>query len=275
MRIADYPPQEPLSENGQRYQTTTLGLGRGIEGRDVSLGAHPCQALSLFEANNPNGTVLAFLYGGGWTNGYKEMMAFMAPALTVAGVTFASIGYRLAPEFVFPTGWLDVARGVSWLRQHVAKYGGDPRRIFIGGHSAGGHYAALLAVRRDWQRATGLPVSVIRGCLPVSGIYDFLPGNGMAQRPRFLGAAVLNQESPASPLSNILSRPPPFLLAHGENDFPHLVTQAKRMEIALRAAGADVERIVLPGRDHFEACYDVGDPAGPWIPVALDWLRHH
>src|SRR5690606_18240698 len=116
-----------------------------------------------------------------------EWMAFMAPPLNEAGVSFASIGYRLALQHVFPSGLDDAAAALRWLYEHAADYGYDRDRIFIGGHSAGGHYASLLAVRRDWQTGFGLPIDVVRGCLPVSGVYDFGAESGLSQRPRFLG----------------------------------------------------------------------------------------
>jgi len=156
------------------------------------------------------------------------------------------------------------------LYRNAAEFGYDPARIFLGGHSAGGHYAALLAVRRDWQAQAGLPKDVIRGCLPISGVYDFGVQSGLSNRPRFLGAA--GNERPASPIDNIEGRPPPFLLAYGDLDFPHLMKQAERMEAALRAAGGDVERLVLKGRNHFTASYAGGEAGGPWVPAVLAWM---
>ena len=89
----------------------------------------PIRAPSIWRANNTNGVTLAFLHGGGWTNGYKEWMAFMAPAFVEAGITFASIGYRLAPQHVFPAGFEDACDGVAQVISHARKFGGD-RRVF-------------------------------------------------------------------------------------------------------------------------------------------------
>ena len=246
MKIEEYPPQEPPSDNARSYGDAVMRLGAGIEGIERHYGAEPYQSLAVFRAPAPNGTLLAFMHGGGWTNGYKEWMAFMAPAFTAAGVSFATIGYRLAPAHVFPAGVDDVIAQSLCCTRMRPSWGYDPTRIFLGGHSAGGHYAALLAVRRDWQAKAGLPQDVIRGCLPISGVYDFGAQSGLSNRPRFLGAA--GNETLASPIDNIESRPPPFLLAYGDQDFPHLMKQAERMEAALRAAGGDVERLVLTGR---------------------------
>ena len=270
MKLEDYPPQEPASDNARSYGETVMRLGAGVDGVERAFGPDPYQRVMVFRPSAANGTVLAFMHGGGWTNGYKEWMAFMAPAFTAEGVTFASIGYRLAPAHVFPAGVEDAAAAIALLHRSAAEFAFDPARIFLGGHSAGGHYAALLAVRRDWQRAAGLPGTVIRGCLPVSGVYDFGPQSGLSSRPRFLGAA--GNETRASPVENIEGVPPPFLLAHGDQDFPHLIKQAERMEAALRAAGGDAERLVLNGRNHFTASYAGGEAEGPWVPRALAWM---
>lgn len=273
MRPEDYPPQEPLSEVAQRYHDELLRRGAETAGEEVQLGDDPYQSLVLHVPERPNGTVLAFIHGGGWTAGYKEWMNFMAPAFTARGVLFASVGYRLAPTHSFPTGVEDVAHALGWLFRNVATYQGDPARLFIGGHSAGGHYASLLAVRRDWQAGEGLPATVVRGCLPISGVYDFTRSGGLTMRPRFLGSA--STEHRASPIHTIDGVPPPFLIAHGDRDFPHLMGQAARMEQALHDAGGTVERIVMPDRDHFSASYAGGEPDGPWVPKALDFMAAH
>lgn len=272
MRPEDYPPQEPFSENAQRYHDTVMRLGEGIVGEDISYGDDPYQTVLMFPAGEPDGSLLAFMHGGGWTNGYKEWMAFMAPPLNEAGISVASIGYRLAPQHLYPTGFDDAAAAIAMLHGSADEYGFDPRKIFVGGHSAGGHYASLLSVRRDWQGEYDLPDDVIRGCLPISGVYDFGPDSGLSQRPRFLGPA--DNEVPASPLLNIEGTPPPFLLAHGSEDFPHLMRQAERMEEALRARGGDATRIVLAGRNHFSASFAAGEPDGPWLKTALGWIKH-
>jgi|TARA_B110000495_G_C22922372_1_gene538885 arylformamidase len=272
MRIENYPPQEPFSEAGDKYAAEVMRRGQGTSGEDHSYGDDPYQSLSLHIPENPDGTILAFVHGGGWTSGYKEHMDFMAPPMLDAGIIFISIGYRLAPQHNFPTGVNDIAAALATIYQRIEKFGGNPERIFVGGHSAGGHYTALLAVRNDWQAKHNVPTTIIRGCVPISGVYNFAEGNGMAARPRFLGEA--DAEIAASPLYNI-QQTPPFLLAHGSVDFPHLVAQATEMEKALKAADADVSRIVFEGRNHFTASYAGGEADGPWVPEVIKWMGTH
>jgi len=270
-----YPPQEPLSPLGLAYQARIMALGEGIAGEEASYGDDPYQSLAVFRPEVASGDVLVFLHGGGWTSGYKEWMYFMAPALNAAGVTLVSAGYRLAPNHVFPAGFDDAADALAWVHRHIASHGGDPRRIFVGGHSAGGHYAALLAVSSAWRKARSLPADVLRGCLPVSGVYRFGEGSGLSARPRFLGSGNEAQvDAAASPLLRIEPDAcPPFLLTHGSRDFPHLVTQAQQMEAALRAAGVAVQVQILEGADHFEASVACGEHPAGWPALAAAWMR--
>jgi len=267
--IASYPPQEPFTEIGGKYHLRVQELAKGVVGENFAYGTDPYQEVAVFPSDKPDGRVLAFMHGGGWTNGYKEWMAFMAPALNELGITFVSIGYRLAPGVLWPVGVRDVAAGVAWIYTNIASHGGDPDRLILGGHSAGGHYASWLAVRDDWQGAAGVPEDVVKGAVPVSGVYDFTEGNGMPVRPRFLGPDPENEHD-ASPLSTI-RRTPPFLMAWGDNDFPQLMRQGDHMAAALIAAVAAVDVLVLEGCDHLGASYACGDKTAPWLAALDKW----
>ena len=278
MRIEEYPPQEPLSSDAARaYHAEVLRRGAAVVMEEIAYAGDPYQRLAIARPapGKATGTLLAVLHGGGWTSGYKEWMAFMAPAFTQAGIAFASIGYRLAPQHVFPTGYEDALAGLAWLHRNATRIGADPRRLFVGGHSAGGHYAALAAVTRDWQVRHALPLTAVRGALPLSGVYDFTATSGLSMRPRFLGPDGNGNEIAASPIRQIGGVPPPFLIAYGEDDFPHLRRQADAMEESLKKAGGTVEKMVLKGRNHFTAHYAGGEADGPWVSRAIAFMAVH
>jgi acetyl esterase/lipase len=270
MKQSDYPPQEPLSPAGETYGAECWRRGDGIEGLESAYGEDPYQRLIVYPAPKPDGRVLLFWHGGGWTSGYKEWMAFMAPAFTAAGVVFVSAGYRLAPTHVFPAALDDCAAAMRWVDAHIGEHGGEPSKLFIGGHSAGGHYASLLAVSARLSRARGLDPTRVRGCLPLSGVFDFGAASGLSVRPRFLGIDSANDVE-ASPIHQIETTPP-FLVACGTKDFPHLVTQASAFARALRAAGGLVEHLELADRTHFTASFAGGEAEGPWVPSALAFM---
>lgn len=260
-----YPPQEPLSPAALAYHNCVIKLGENVKGEQVAYGADPYQQILIYRASRPSSAALAFIHGGGWTNGCKEWMAFMAPAVNDMGLTFVSIGYRLAPLHLFPAGLDDCANALILVRELM-----DSTPLFVGGHSAGGHYAALLAVTDNWWRQRGLAANPIQGCLPLSGVYWFGEGSGLSRRPRFL--ADLDAERLASPIAQITDRTP-FLIAHGDQDFPHLIAQAKTMTSALQAAGNFVEYFALAGCDHFSASYEAGAASGAWLPRATSFIK--
>lgn len=266
-----YPPQEPLSEAGQAYADECWRRSGDFAGaQEHAYGADPYQRLLIYPPAEPDGRVLVFWHGGGWTSGYKEWMGFMGPVFAARGVTFVTAGYRLAPQHLFPAGLKNCMEAVGWVHANVPRFGGAPERIFVGGHSAGGHYAALLAVRRDWPKEAHLPLDVVRGCLAVSAVYDFTEGSGLSMRPRFLGTS--GNEHEASPIHNLQPPLPPFLVAHGSQDFPHLIGQAEAFCSALNELGGQVHRLIMEGRNHFSASYATGEPDGPWVSRADEFM---
>ena len=273
MRIEDYPPQPPRAAASQAYHDAVHELCYGIEGRDVAYGDDIYQHIALFPADAPNGTVLAFIHGGRWSYGYKETAAFMAPAFNAAGITLASLGHRLFPHR-YDAGFADVSSAIAWLANHAGEYGGDPQRIFVSGHSSGGHYAAQLAVTRDWQAREGLSRDVIRGCLPISGAYDLtVEGWQTDGRPPCLLDGADGREE--SPMFRIKEEPPPFLIAWGSDDYPFLIPQGREFAQAVRDAGGEAETMELAGKTHFTVHYQGAAGEGEWTRGALDWIAAH
>lgn len=260
MKLADYPPQEPLSEAGAAYGAECWKRSEGIAYQEAAYGADPYQRLAIFRPSRPDGRAFLFWHGGGWTSGYKEWMGFMAPSFAASGITFVSAGYRLAPQHTFPAGLQDCQHALDWVLKEISS------AVFIGGHSAGGHYAALIAA--------GQGANLVRGCLPISGVYEFGEGSELTARPRFLGDDA-SADRRASPRFQLQQPLPPFLLSFGSKDFPHLVRQAKRFAEAICSAGGSVEELELAERTHFTASYAGGEPDGPWVPVALNFMSQY
>ena len=273
MNIEDYPAQEPFTKIGALYHDKVLELAGGVNGHDIPYGDDPYQSLTIYPAEVPNGNVLCFMHGGGWTNGYKEWMSFMAPALHSIHCTFVSIGYRLAPTHLYPAGFEDCCDAIEQVYHRVAEFGGDSNRIFVGGHSAGGHYSSLLGLLQNWQLERSLPANVIKGVLPVSGTFEFGENSGLSMRPRFLGPEEAGNDNIASPINHIRAGAPPFLISWGENDFPHLVRQADSFTKVLRSHDISVNTMQLAGCDHLGASYACGETDGSWAAAAADFMR--
>jgi acetyl esterase/lipase len=147
--------------------------------------------------------------------------------------------------------------------------GGDPDRIYLGGHSAGGHLAALATLQTERLATWHLPRDVVRACFPVSGVFDLndVPPD---RRDAFLTSPSYVKD--ASPLHNVSGDATPFLLEIGENDFPNLRAQHPAMLEALRSQGATVAELERQGHNHFEISLDHGDMNSPWIAKVLEWM---
>ena len=273
MNIDDYPEQEPFTKIGTLYHEKVTAMAGHVVGHELCYGDDPYQSLLIYPAQNPNGNVLCFMHGGGWTNGYKEWMSFMAPALNRVGCTFVSVGYRLAPIHLYPAGFDDCCAAIARVYRRIAEFGGDPNRIFVGGHSAGGHYASLLGLCLAWGTKESLPENIIKGVLPVSGTFEFGENSGLSMRPRFLGGEELGNDGTASPINYIRAGAPPFLISYGENDFPHLIRQAERFTDTLRLLGVSVTTQQLDDCDHLGASYACGEIDGTWVKAAEDFMQ--
>lgn len=270
--IAAYPAQEALSALGEEYSARALALGAGICGDDVRYGDDPHQILTIFRPENANGVVLVVFHGGGWTNGYKEWMSLMAPAFNAKGVTLVSATYRLAPKHIFPSGFDDCAEAIACSYRSLLPELADRLCLFVGGHSAGGHYAALLAVTDEWRTERGLPADVLSGCLPISGTYWFGETSGLSMRPRFLGPDSATDQL-ASPLHRLASAAtPPFFISYGSQDFPHLKRQAEVMVSALRERMIPCEVAIIPDSNHFDVWLRSGEADSPWVGQVCDWM---
>jgi acetyl esterase/lipase len=221
---------------------------------------------------------LIFVHGGAFSLGCKEWMGFMAPTVTATPALFISVSYRLAPGHVYPAAVRDVAAAVDWAWRNVGAYRGDPARLFLGGHSAGGHLASLVALDRRWLDERGLPARVIKGALPISGLYDLDYDGGDA-----MGAAALairrrfipddSHVPAASPMRHVGPLAPPFYLGAGEHDLGRLAAEALAMRDLLRQAGVPAAAEIYPDHDHYAASSRCVDDGHPWITRARAFLR--
>ena len=266
----DYPAQLPRPEPVLAFQKALWDKSRNVEGIDIPWGDDIYQRIAIYPAPEPTGAVLAFIHGGRWTSGHKEAMAFMAPGFHAAGITFASLGHRLAPHS-YDEGFSDLCGGLACLASNAENFGGDRDRIFLGGHSSGGHYAAQLSVTGDWQAGRGLPRDVIKGCLPISGVYDV---SSRADFDDWPPPCLKDGDDghDKSPKYRVSKTPPPFLITWGDEDYPFLIPQAKEFAHTLAHGGGDVETLEVPSMTHFTVLGDAANPGGSWNRRAVAWI---
>ncbi|MBN2326600.1 MAG: alpha/beta hydrolase [Candidatus Omnitrophica bacterium] len=117
--------------------------------------------------------VMFWIHGGGWQTGDKSDVALKPKVLTERGFVFVSTNYRLLPDVEMDVLIRDVAKSLGWVHRNIAEYGGDPKRIFVGGHSAGAQLAALICIDDRYLREEDVSFEILKGCVPVDGdTYD-------------------------------------------------------------------------------------------------------
>jgi len=202
--------------------------------------------------------LLIFVHGGFWLLSDDEYRIgpSIAGNLTRDGVAVALVRYRLAPAHRHPAQAEDVAAAVGYLVKRAAEYGFDPKRVYLAGHSAGGHLASLVALDRNYLKRQGLPPGALAGVISISGLYDLAPSwpvsdnQTQAVEKTFGGdSKTLHQ---ASPIAFVRSDAPPFLILNAFQEFTGFPLDARRFADALRAAGAKaVQQSMFKGADHF------------------------
>ena len=166
---------------------------------DLSYGTGPSENLDIFTTSQAKAPVLVFLHGGYWRALDKSDHSFVAPSLTNQGVCVVVPNYALCPAVTIPQIVMQMVKSLAWVWRHIDTWGGDPRRIHVAGHSAGGHLAAMM-MACEWQRfASDLPPDLVKSALSVSGLYELasLRRSPMLQEALRLDDQQVLQASPA------------------------------------------------------------------------------
>ena len=241
--------------------------GAGRVARNLPFGAHPRLKLDLYAPRAADGRarpIVVFIHGGSWRGGSKDGYGFAGRAFAARGFLVAVPNYRLVPEVRYPAFVEDGAAAVRWLRTNAGRYGGDPDRIVLVGHSAGAYNAAMLALN---ERFLGADRAAVRGWVGLAGPYSFLPLAGPITTAAFGGAPDL----PATqPIEAAGPGDPPALLLHGARDGTVRPRNSVVLADRLRAAGVRAEARVYPGVGHVSLVTALARPFRGKAPVLRD-----
>ena len=242
--------------------------------RDVAYGPHPRNVLDVFTSpdRGRDKPVVVFIHGGGFTRGAKstpgspfyDNVMLWAVAKGLVGV---NVNYRLAPEHQFPSGIEDLEALVRWLHANIAAYGGDPRRIFLWGHSAGAAHAAdYLAHMTRTGRDAG-----VAGAILTSGFYELDPREVSVWKA-YYGDDV-SRYAERSSLPGLLETPVPLLVTYAELDPESFRVEATKLIEARRKTGRSVPHVLLPAHSHLSETYAVGTADESLSGPVLDFIR--
>ena len=246
--------------------------------RDIKYGNDDRHALDVFapEATSGARPVFIFIHGGGYTGGHKrEGDNFFFDNIMLWAARHGMIGvnatYRLAPSHAWPAGAEDVGAAVRWTIGNVAKFGGDPKRIFLAGHSAGGTHVGTYVAMSQFQAPGGPNIA---GLILLSGNYD-LSGVPADERYASYFGPDQTQYAARSPLAGLLKTNVPLFAAYGELEPPFLYKQSESLIAALKNAGRPVHAIELPGHGHISITYSINTDDTRLSDAMLDFIDHN
>ncbi len=226
----------------------------------LAYGDAPREKLDLFLAANPMTPTLAYIHGGYWQMTEKELYSAIAEGALSHGLNVAVIEYTLAPIARLDRIVDEVRRAIGWLHQHLADYGADPGRIYVAGHSAGGHLTAMT-----------MTLGAVRGGIAISGLYDLEP-----IRLNYLNEKLQLDEPAArrnSPLLNFPATAGPLIVAYGTEELPELQRQSIEYARAWSQHGLPGRVLAIDGADHFTILETLAQPAGELMQALIALVR--
>jgi acetyl esterase/lipase len=238
-----------------------------IKTADVPYGARPRQKLDVY---TPAGTkspapVVVFFYGGSWNSGERPDYEFAAEALASRGMVAILPDYRLYPEVRYPDFLIDSAQAVSWAAKEASRYGGDPKRLFVMGHSAGAYNAAMVALDKRWLGQFGMAPEILRGWIGLAGPYNFLPIQNPDVKPVFFHPNTPPESQPVNHVAK--SAPPALLIAPQSDDLVNPARNTGRLAQVLRENDVPVTEIYFDRVNHITLVGSLSRPLRHFAPT--------
>jgi acetyl esterase/lipase len=258
---------------------------RGIEQRrDIVFDAARHLALDVYMPQSVGHTtdsgapIVVFFYGGDWTHGKRQWYRFVGTSLAAKGIVVVIPDYRKYPQVKMDGFMRDGARAVAWAHAHAGEFGGDPKRVFVMGHSAGGQIAALLSTDPAWLAPYGLRPNELAGFIGLAGVYDFMPIP--AREKDMLGTfgRTPAEQARAQPVRFVSGHEPPMLLLQGTGDHEVDPSNALSLDKAMLAAHEDVTLKLYPRIGHSPLLFAMSRPLrdhAPTLADIVDFIRQH
>jgi arylformamidase len=262
-----------LQQIVKRYATNSEQVRARLGApKRLAYGATPIEGLDLYPSRKQNAPVHVFIHGGAWRSGLARDSAYQAETFVHAGAHYIAVDFNNVLETKGDLAPMadQVRRAVAWIYRNAVSFGGDPNRIFLSGHSSGGHLAGVVLVT-DWQKDFALPQDVLKGGLVCSGMFDLKPARLSARSSyvRFTDAV----EQALSSQRHLVHLNCPVIVAYGTLETPEFQRQSRDFAAAVKAAGKPVELLVAEGYNHFEIIETLANPYGLLGRAALEQMK--
>jgi arylformamidase len=268
---AFYAPlrMQNISRWASSSEATRARIGQPMR---ESYGPTAVEKLDVYRTKRTKAPIFVFIHGGAWLGGEARNYAFPAEMFVNAGAHYVALDFIAIKE---ANGDLrvmaeQVRHGIAWVYKNADKFDGDRDRLYIGGHSSGGHLCGVALVT-DWQKNFGLPSDTVKGGLCMSGMYDLKPVR-LSKRSSYVKFTDEMEQAMSSQRHLDLLRAP-IIVTYGTNETPEFQRQSRDFSGVVKAAGKPVELVAAPNFNHFEMAESVGNPYGPNGRAALALMK--
>ena len=238
----------------------------------IAYGPTEIEKIDIYKTMRGNAPIQIFIHGGAWRRGSAKDSAYPAEMFVTAGAVFIAVDFVSIDKADgnLMTMADQVRRAVVWVYKNGARFGGDPNRLYLSGHSSGAHLAGV-ALLTDWQKDFGLPEDIVKGALLISGMYDLKPVR-LSKRSEYVNFTD-TMEQALSTQRHLEKLKTPIIVAHGTLESPEFQRQTREFAAAVKAAGKPVQLIVAEGYNHFELPETFGNPYGLLGRAALEQMK--
>ena len=258
--VPEYPALAKKRSEASRKARATLKSWL-----NVPYGNSPRQILDIYPADRPQGPVLVYIHGGYWRTGSKDENCNFAPTFVQRGATVVLVEYDLCPSVTVTDIVRQTRAAIAWVHRNIIRYGGNPSKLYVSGHSAGGHLTAM-ALAHDWEKE-GLPRNLIKGAVATSGVYDLdmVMQISVNEQVR-MTPEIARENSPFlhPPVSTCL-----VVVAVGGAEPKGWQQMSEDYFKLCRERGLVCEYLVVPGANHYTMSEHLADAGSPLAQAML------
>jgi arylformamidase len=261
--------REVIKRYASRSEAMRERIGQPLR---ESYGPTADEKLDIYRSKRANAPIFVFIHGGAWLGGEAKNYGFPAEMFVNAGAHYVALDFVAikAANGDLRTMAEQVRHAIAWVHKNAASFGGDRDRLYIGGHSSGGHLCGVALVT-DWAKDFGLPADTVKGGLCMSGMYDMKPVR-LSKRSSYVKFNDEMEQAMSSQRHLDLLRAP-IIVTYGTNETPEFQRQNRDFAAAVKAAGKPVELVKAPDYNHFEMAESLGNPYGPNGRAALALMK--